>query len=180
MKRLFLVVMLLFIWTPANAATYAVTVTGVTTITGMIINGGGSYAGMTISSGSTLTASHISIGNVIDDAINVAESASISDTAVWCGTDGDCTITIAADKTLTGSTNAVRVSPTGAGTDSWTGTIILTACPYLACSDSWNFLAKRSGPLLRAGSSSSNIGYYQNMWKPGGGMGGFGFGYSPN
>lgn len=161
----------ILVYSPVYAATYAITVTGTTTINGMSIDGGGVYAGMTISNGSALTASHMSIGHVADDAINIAESASISDSAVWCGADADCTITVATGKTLTGATNAVRVAPGGDGTNSWTGTIELTECPYVSCS-TWDLRAKKDSPLLNSATNSltdsrgragDDIGAWQHM-----------------
>ena len=173
MKRLAALAILLVLATPVWAADYALIIgAGVDlTASGVVVNGGGTHACISVT-GAGSSIAHATLADCADDALNVAESLAYSNSASWCDSDGDCTITIAADKTLTGSNNAWRVAPTGAGTDSTTSNVVLTVYPFAGATDYSNLGAKRGGQLLDAASdtftdsrnrSGDDIGFYQHI-----------------
>ena len=163
MKRLAALAILLLLAAPVWAADYALIIgAGVDlTASGVVVNGGGTHACITVT-GAGSSVGHATLANCKDDALNVGEDFVYSNSVTWCGADGDCTITVAAGKTLTGSNNAWRVAPTGAGTDSTTSPTVLAACPFRGCSGLWDIRPKKGSPLLNISSTSTDIGYYQH------------------
>jgi hypothetical protein len=172
MKRLIAISMMLF---PSLAwgATYALIIgAGVDlSASGVAVDGGGTYACVNVT-GAGSTIGHATLANCADDALNVGESLIYSNSATWCNADADCTITVAAEKELTGSNNAWRVAPTGAGTDSTTGNVVLAAYPFAGAIDYSNLGSRKAGPLLNAASntfvdprnrSGNDIGLYQHI-----------------
>ena len=137
MKRLILIILLMA--SPVWAADYALILgAGVDlTASGVVVDGNGTHACISVT-GAGSSIGHATLADCKDDALATAESLAYSNSVSWCDTDGDCTITIAADKELTGSHNAWRVAPTGAGTDSTTDNLVLTVCPFRSCSGTWN------------------------------------------
>ena len=171
MKRLIVISMMLF---PSMAwgASYALIIGAGVTLPGVVVDGGGTYACVNVT-GAGSSISHATLANCADDALNVGESVSYTDSASWCDADGDCTITIAAGKELTGSNNAWRVAPVGDGTDSTTGNIVLTAYPFARAEDYSTLGPKMHGQLLNAASAAStdnrgrtgdDIGFYQHVY----------------
>lgn len=171
MKKLLIAAAFILLPSYGFGADYAVTFADGAVYSGsLVINGGGTHACVDIQAGSSVDLVNSTLANCADDALNVADDASSTNTAVWCPSDGDCTITIAADKALTGSNNAWRVAPAGDGTDSTTDNVVLTACPFFDCYD--NLKSVRNSQLLNAGTGThtdergrtgDDIGYWQHM-----------------
>jgi hypothetical protein len=123
------------------------------TASGVVVDGGGTYACVNVT-GAGSSIGHATLANCAADALNAAESLSYSNSVTWCDTDADCTITIAADKILTGSKNAWRVAPAGDGTDSTTDNLTaLAACPFALCYS--NLKPLGGGPLINAAVTSA-------------------------
>ena len=122
------------------------------TASGVVVDGGGTYACVNVT-GAGSSIGHATLADCKDDALNVTENLVYSNSVSWCETDGDCTITIASGKTLTGSNNAWRVAPAGDGTDSTTDNLTaLTACPFAGCYN--NLKPGGGGPLVNAAVTS--------------------------
>jgi hypothetical protein len=157
----------------ANSAFYALTIgEGVDlTASGAVVDGAAASACINVT-GTGSSIAHATLAHCSDDALNVGESFSYTDSASWCDEDVDCTITVAADKTLTGSNNAWRVAPAGDGTDSTTGNVVLAAYPFAGAPDYSNLGPKKAGQVLNAASAAftdnrgrtgDDIGLYQHV-----------------
>jgi hypothetical protein len=159
-----LTVAILLLASSAWSADYAL-------IVGAGVDGNGTYACVNVT-GAGSSIGHATLADCKDDALNVGESLFYTNSASWCDTDADCTITIASGKTLTGSNNAWRVAPAGDGTDSTTNNVVLSAYPFAGGTDYSNLGPKKAGQLLDTASDSftesrgrtgNDIGYYQHV-----------------
>lgn len=141
LRLLVILVVFVGLWPafPAFGAEPAVTFADGSVYKGSLaINGGGTHACVSIQAGSTVDLVNSTLANCADDALIVGDDASSTNTVYWCSVVADCTITIAADKEFIGDHNAWPEAPGGDGTDRTTDNVVLTACPFRACSEAWD------------------------------------------